>query len=93
MSIGIAGVAAVGFGSAWEFILPTIVTLVTMTAGTMFAVWLGELITEQGIGQGLSIIIFGGIVARIPSNLARLLAATKASPGSGHCWRLSSLRS
>jgi preprotein translocase subunit SecY len=37
-----------------EFILPTFVTIVTMTAGTMFAVWLGELITEQGIGQGLS---------------------------------------
>ena len=43
-----------------------------MTAGTMFAVWLGELITEQGIGQGLSIIIFGGIVSRIPSNLASI---------------------
>jgi preprotein translocase subunit SecY len=56
-----------------EYILPTIVTLVTMTAGTMFAVWLGELITEQGIGQGLSIIIFGGIVARIPSNLAQII--------------------
>jgi len=58
----------------WEFVLPTIVTLVTMTAGTMFAVWLGELITEQGIGQGLSIIIFGGIVSRIPSNLASIIA-------------------
>ena len=61
-----------------EFILPTIVTLVTMTAGTMFAVWLGELITEQGIGQGLSIIIFGGIVARIPSNLAQIVAGSNA---------------
>jgi preprotein translocase subunit SecY len=57
-----------------EYILPTIVTLVTMTAGTMFAVWLGELITEQGIGQGLSIIIFGGIVARIPNNLGQILS-------------------
>lgn len=61
-----------------EFILPTIVTIVTMTAGTMFAVWLGELITEQGIGQGLSIIIFGGIVARIPSNLAQIAATATA---------------
>jgi preprotein translocase subunit SecY len=61
-----------------EFILPTIVTIVTMTAGTMFAVWLGELITEQGIGQGLSIIIFGGIVARIPSNLAQILSTSTA---------------
>lgn len=61
-----------------EFILPTIVTIVTMTAGTMFAVWLGELITEQGIGQGLSIIIFGGIVARIPNNLAQIAAGSQA---------------
>ena len=59
-----------------EFILPTIVTLITMTAGTMFAVWLGELITEQGIGQGLSIIIFGGIVARIPNNLGQIIGGS-----------------
>ncbi len=59
-----------------EYILPTIVTLITMTAGTMFAVWLGELITEQGIGQGLSIIIFGGIVARIPNNLGQIIGSS-----------------
>jgi preprotein translocase subunit SecY len=61
-----------------EYIMPTIVTIVTMTAGTMFAVWLGELITEQGIGQGLSIIIFGGIVSRIPSNIAQIAAGNTA---------------
>ncbi len=55
-----------------ENILPTLVTIITMTAGTMFAIWLGELITEQGIGQGLSIIIFGGIVSRLPFNLISL---------------------
>jgi preprotein translocase subunit SecY len=45
-----------------------------MTAGTMFAIWLGELISEYGIrNQGLSLIIFAGIVARIPFNVARLL--------------------
>jgi preprotein translocase subunit SecY len=55
-----------------ENILPTISVLVAMTAGTMFAIWLGELITEQGIGNGLSLIIFGGIVARVPSNVASL---------------------
>ena len=37
-----------------------------MTAGTMFLVWIGELITEKGIGNGISIIIFGGIVAGVP---------------------------
>ncbi|HQV69024.1 MAG TPA: preprotein translocase subunit SecY [Thermoflexales bacterium] len=55
-----------------ENILPTLVTVITMTAGTMFAIWLGELITEQGIGQGLSIIIFGGIVSRFIFNILNL---------------------
>lgn len=45
----------------------TLSTLLTLTAGTMFLVWLGELITENGIGNGVSVIIFGGIVARLPS--------------------------
>jgi len=49
--------------------LGTVATIVTMTAGTVFAVWLGELITEQGIGNGISLIIFGGIVARLPQNI------------------------
>jgi preprotein translocase subunit SecY len=40
--------------------------IITMIAGTMFLVWLGELITERGIGNGISIIIFGGIVAGLP---------------------------
>jgi preprotein translocase subunit SecY len=40
--------------------------VITMVAGTMFLVWLGELITERGIGNGISIIIFGGIVAGLP---------------------------
>ena len=49
--------------------LGTLATIATMTAGTVFAVWLGELITEQGIGNGISLIIFGGIVARLPQNI------------------------
>ncbi len=54
--------------------LGTIATLITMTAGTMIAVWLGELITEQGVGNGVSIIIFGGIVAQIPSQIANFVS-------------------
>src|SRR5581483_10683230 len=46
--------------------------MVTLTAGTMFALWLGELISEQGIGSGVSIIIFGGIVAAIPTRIFQL---------------------
>lgn len=57
------------FGSS---LLLTLSVLATMTAGTMFAVWLGDLITEQGIGNGISIIIFAGIVAQTPSNLVNL---------------------
>ena len=45
--------------------------IVTMVAGTMFLVWLGELITERGIGNGISIIIFGGIVAGLPGIVGR----------------------
>jgi preprotein translocase subunit SecY len=55
--------------------LNTLTIVISMTAGTMFAIWLGELISEFGVrNQGLSIIIFAGIVARIPSNLLRLFA-------------------
>jgi preprotein translocase subunit SecY len=66
-----------GFGSN---LLLTVSVLFSMTAGTMFAVWLGELITEQGIGNGISLIIFSGIVAQAPTNLAQLLADTAISP-------------
>lgn len=47
--------------------LPSLTMLITLTGGTVLLVWLGELITENGIGNGVSLIIFAGIVARIPS--------------------------
>ncbi len=62
-----------GFGSD---LLLTLTVIVTMTAGTMFAIWLGQLITEQGIGNGLSIIIFAGIVARAPQRLIQLITGS-----------------
>ena len=46
--------------------LHTMAMVTSMVAGTMFLVWLGELITEHGLGNGISLIIFGGIVARFP---------------------------
>lgn len=52
--------------------LQTFTTLIALTAGTMFAIWLGDLITEQGVGNGISIIIFGGILADAPGNIAGL---------------------
>jgi preprotein translocase subunit SecY len=53
-----------------------------MVAGTMFLVWLGELITERGVGNGISIIIFGGIVTDLPDIVGRgIIAAVGGNPG------------
>ena len=51
--------------------LPTAAMVISMVAGTMFCVWLGELITEKGLGNGISLIIFGGIVAGLPDVIGR----------------------
>lgn len=52
--------------------LPSLISLVvSMAAGSMFAVWLGELITEYGISNGISFLIFSGIVARLPVTLGQ----------------------
>lgn len=56
-----------------QFPLETLSVIITLTAGTVFAIWLGELISEQGIGSGISIIIFGGIVAGIPQRVGQML--------------------
>ena len=51
--------------------LHTFAMMLSLVAGTMFLVWLGELITERGLGNGVSLIIFGGIVAGLPQMLGR----------------------
>jgi len=64
----------------WGFRLLTVLTL---TAGTTFIMWLGEMITERGIGNGISLIIFAGIVARLPSAIIstfQLIAAGEIYP-------------
>ena len=48
--------------------------MVTLAAGTVLAMWIGELITERGIGNGISFIIFAGIVARVPQGVATYLS-------------------
>ncbi|MFW6325056.1 MAG: preprotein translocase subunit SecY [Desulfovibrionales bacterium] len=66
--------APVVLAVGWGFRLSTIITL---TAGTVFIMWLGEQITDRGIGNGISLIIFAGIVAGLPSgigNTFRLLS-------------------
>lgn len=60
--------------SVWQFQL---CTMITLTAGTAFIMWLGEQITERGIGNGMSIIIFAGIVAQMPAVLLQTLSLMK----------------
>jgi preprotein translocase subunit SecY len=63
------------FGFSSGTFLSSVAVVVSMTAGTMFAIWLGELISEFGIrNQGLSLIIFAGIISRVPITLANILA-------------------
>jgi len=50
------------------------VIIVSATAGTIFLMWLGELITEKGLGNGVSIIIFAGIVSGVPTGISRFIA-------------------
>ena len=52
--------------------------VVTMTCGTIFLMWLGELISEEGIGNGISLLIFAGIVGRFPVALGQTLATFEA---------------
>ena len=52
-------------------------TVITLTGGTLFLMWLGEQITARGVGNGISLIIFSGIVARVPSALAQLLELSR----------------
>lgn len=72
ISIGLEGTRGPGgFGlvldPGWHF---RIMTVITLTSGTAFIMWLGEQITERGIGNGISLIIFAGIVAGLPSALS-----------------------
>ncbi|MDP2604266.1 MAG: preprotein translocase subunit SecY [Deltaproteobacteria bacterium] len=69
ISVGLEGTRGPGgfnlvLTPGWNFRLMTVITL---TSGTAFIMWLGEQITERGIGNGISLIIFAGIVARLPS--------------------------
>lgn len=72
ISVGLESMASPGgaqvvIDPGWSFRLMTVITL---TSGTAFIMWLGEQITERGIGNGISLIIFAGIVARMPMAIA-----------------------
>jgi preprotein translocase subunit SecY len=68
------------FGPNW---LETLSILLSLTAGTMILVWIGELITEHGIGNGISLIIFAGIVSRIPQLIQQGFLASTSTGGNG----------
>ena len=70
IAIGLEGMNQGAFvlNPGWSF---RVMTVITLSAGTAFLMWLGEQITERGIGNGISLIIFSGIVARLPSAVAQ----------------------
>ena len=75
ISVGLEGTQGPGGHSlvlnpGWGF---RIMTVITLTSGTAFIMWLGEQMTERGIGNGISLIIFAGIVARLPSAVSTTL--------------------
>ncbi len=84
ISVGLESMASPGgapvvIDPGWGFRLMTVITL---TSGTAFIMWLGEQITERGIGNGISLIIFAGIVARMPNaigNTFRLVSTGEMS--------------
>jgi preprotein translocase subunit SecY len=70
ISVGLEGAGNVVSDPGWFFRIETVVTL---TGGTLFLMWLGEQVTSRGIGNGISLIILSGIVAELPSAIAGTL--------------------
>ena len=75
---GASGLAVVDPGIFFR-----LTTVITLTGGTVFLMWLGEQITARGVGNGISLIIFSGIVARMPAALAALLELGRTGALSG----------
>ncbi|MEE8470933.1 MAG: preprotein translocase subunit SecY, partial [Dehalococcoidia bacterium] len=65
-----------GVGLSGDALLYTVAMVLSLVAGSVFLVWIGERITESGIGNGISIIIFGGIVSGLPLNVGRSLVTS-----------------
>ncbi|XWN28901.1 MAG: preprotein translocase subunit SecY [Devosia sp.] len=70
ISVGLESAGTIVTDPGWFFRFTTVVTLV---GGTMFLMWLGEQITSRGVGNGISLIIFAGIIAELPSAIAGTL--------------------
>ena len=75
ISVGLAGVRIESIGY-WPFMIASVVSL---TGGTMFLMWLGEQVTARGVGNGISLIIFAGIVAELPTAMFQALRTAQES--------------
>ena len=84
LTVVLAFVQAIGMSVALKnaFIKPSLeqylLVSLTLTAGTAFLMWIGEQITEKGIGNGISLLIFAGIVSRVPSGVVRTVEYIQA---------------
>ncbi len=76
ISAGLSASEGIVTDPGWFFMLTSVITLV---GGTMFLMWLGEQITARGIGNGISLIIFSGIVASLPVALSQLFEAARTN--------------
>lgn len=81
-SYGMIVLISRGIPGGGEFIDPTnmsevLPAMITISAGTIFLMWLGELITEKGIGNGISLLIFTGIISAMPGVIGNLIADTQ----------------
>jgi preprotein translocase subunit SecY len=74
IAVGLEGSQGVVLNPGWFFRVSTVITLV---GGTMFLMWLGEQITARGVGNGISLIIFAGIVANLPATIAQTLELSR----------------
>jgi len=74
IAVGLEASQGVVLDPGWIFRITTVISLV---GGTMFLMWLGEQITARGVGNGISLIIFAGIVANLPSTIAQTLELSR----------------
>ena len=74
IAVGLEASQGVVLNPGWFFRVSTVITLV---GGTMFLMWLGEQITARGVGNGISLIIFAGIVANLPTTIAQTLELSR----------------
>jgi preprotein translocase subunit SecY len=82
-SFAAAGALVKGGLTLWSGPQFLLVATITMTCGTMFLMWLGEQITERGIGNGISMIILAGIVARLPSAIGSMFGQVSSGEMQG----------